>query len=228
MTMHKITVSLFVACALQAGFVVAADEHLSAKSIAPALTCESKPTAPTVALLGAAMARHGVTPSTAYATWAKGIFPKFGLNAEVPAGVGRAEALRAAALSHRGLVVSAKLAQEVGAANPAYAASPFYKSMNAFLGASMQPVAHGNRESGKRDDLDDASDNLIKAIARVGNARSKVGALYSDDAVRFYLLGHAFDDVVAVEVATGVLCRKELSVAKVAQISAGAKAAKAQ
>lgn len=202
---------------------------LTASSVTPVVKCTGKNGASPSILLPAVMGRYGVKPGVHTVAWMNEMLPKFGLRPALPGGRDDVLAMRSLALAERGLLVAAKISHEDAQSVASYRSSSFSAAMSYFLAAVVQPVPHGDDEhSSNEDDLVTASRSLDAVVKRVELARQDLGPLYRNGAVRFYILGHAFDDVVAVETANNWLCGQNLAPEVLTRISGVARRAKAK
>ena len=180
-------------------------EHISTQSLPVRLACTHK-SFTLLSGLDAAMASEHVVVTSAGESWQKEMFSLFGYTTSLPASIAdKQDARRALELARRENFVAAKIANDEAALkSQSYRASSFFKDMNHFIASSTTPEVLDAGDKG------DAYDQWMKlAQTNTATAKTKLGPLMTAQPVRYFVLGNAMDDGIAVLAAEATLCGTE-------------------
>lgn len=180
-------------------------EHISAQKISPRIICEKASPDFLVALDGAMTDNH-IAITKEGGLWQKEIFPIFSYSTDLPLNEkDKAYALRVLELARRENFVAAKIANDEGARrSKSYLDSSFFKNMHQLISSSTTPEIKDNNEKKNEFDI-----WMNEVQIKIKNGQDKLGILYKDLPVRFFVSGNAMDDGLAVDASQRVLCAKE-------------------
>lgn len=195
----------------------------TAKGMSPTLTCPVAAPEGADAAMAAAMAKRSLRPGARDGAWLKSLFQRQGTPLTIPAGTDKAIALRTASLMKNGYIIGALMSEKMESNGAAYAKTSFSKATTAFIASSTMPVQ--DSEEGD-ESLKNASEGLTIVVGRMAKARKLAGPLAGVPSINFYLLGHAFDDPVAIEVASAMVCADKKNERDMKTISSAAAVAK--
>lgn len=134
------------------------------------------------------------------------------------------------ALVHRGFVVAARMVHDDSMAQPDYKDAAVSGSLKSYLSILITPTQdgaadpHGPHEGHEAhgDDMTGVNEALLEVHRRIGTVKGGLGKVYEIPAVRYYLLGHAFRDDVAVRAGAKLVCGSALTPGQLKAIGAAA------
>lgn len=185
-------------------------EALSAHNMPPRIECAQNAFAggfDVAATIDASMKRYGLHATDSSVSWLRKMGSSYasGQDALQIQKAAFADTARVAELAKNGLVIAAAMAHEDALdKNEAYRSSSLAKLAQDFIGRAIEPVPHDA-------DADESRPDTLALIAeQIVLARKTMGPIYDWRPARYYVLGHAYDDPIAVVVAQKMLCSKSL------------------
>lgn len=183
-----------------------------------------------------ALRDRGITTTGVHTAMVRRDMAVTGIKSTAPAGAQAAQlAAQASWLALNGHVVAAKVINDASMKVPGYRG--FGEAMEMHLTVLTQPVnhamdevsaanhedehaGHGHDHSGG---IEEASAALNEIIERVSFASKAMGDHYKRPAVRLYLLGHGFQDSIAIDVTTHQVCALALNPATIEKLNVSAR-----
>lgn len=147
--------------------------------------------------------------------------------------VSRASVEAESALAARSFIISAKMLHDESMKSPDYKSTPFSRSIARYLATSVEVVQDGgdaqlsadpavaSKAHGREAGLAEVSNALADVWKRVGAVKAGLGGLYTAPEIRYFILGNAFRDPVAIQSAERLICAKHLTTSQIKAVELG-------